>query len=51
MFIYWILLIVIVSIIWAFISLIRDKNKKEINIVKEEFTKGRVIFQSSELSD
>lgn len=50
MIIFWLILIGIVSLVWAFISLIREKNKKEIDSVREEINKGRVIFQSSDSS-
>lgn len=44
---FWIILIGIVSIIWAVVSLVQESNKKEIEEASEEMTKGRVIFHSS----
>ena len=47
----WIILIAAVSIIWALIALKRERNKKEIERAKEDITKGRVVFHSSDVVD
>lgn len=49
--IFWITIIAVVSLIWAFIALRREKNKKELNEAKDDISKGRVIFHSSDSSD
>lgn len=51
MFIFWIILIAIVSVVWALISFQKEKNKKELDVASEEMTKGRVIFHSSSVGD
>lgn len=51
MLIFWILIILIVSIIWALISLKREKNRHEVIKAKEDINKGRVIFHSSSVGD
>lgn len=51
MIIFWIVIILSVSVVWAFISLKKEKNRHEVNKVKEEINKGRVIFHSSSLGD
>lgn len=48
---YWIILIAIISIFWAFISFKKEKNKRELNEAKKEMAKGKVIFHSSDVSD
>ena len=47
----WIFIIAVVSIIWALLALKRERNKKEIERVKEDISKNRVIFHSSDASD
>lgn len=47
MFLFWIVVIAIVSIIWAIISFVKERNKKELTHASEEISKGRVIFHSS----
>lgn len=51
MIIFWILIILSVSIIWALISLKKEKSRHEINKANEEISKNRVIFHSSSLGD
>lgn len=51
MFLFWLVIIVIVSIVWALIALISEKNKKELTKAKEKIAQGRVIFHSSDSSD
>ena len=51
MFFFWIVLIAAASIIWAFVALKKDKNKKEIEQAKEDIMKGRVVFHSSDAGD
>lgn len=51
MFIFWMVLIAIVSVVWAVVSFIKEKNKKELEVASEEMTKGRVIFHSSSVAD
>lgn len=47
----WILIIAIVSVLWALVSLKKERNKREIIDAKNEISKGRVIFHSSDISD
>ena len=47
----WIILIAVISIIWAYVALRREKNKKELNEARDEISKGRVIFHSSDSSE
>lgn len=47
----WIFIIAAVSVIWALIALKREKNKKEIERAKEDISKSRVIFHSSDTGD
>lgn len=47
MFLFWMLVIAIVSIIWAIASFVRERNKKELTQASEEISKGRVIFHAS----
>jgi hypothetical protein len=44
---FWIVVIAFVSILLAVVSLKRENAKKELVKVKEELSKGKVIFQSS----
>lgn len=46
-----VVIIAAISIVWAIISLKKERNKKEIGEAKEEISKGRVVFHSSEASD
>ena len=46
--IFLILIIAAVSIIWAFISLRKERQKHEIEAAKKDLSKGRVIYHSSE---
>lgn len=46
MFIIIILSLAIISILWAFVSLKRLSNNKEIKEVKRELEKGKVIFKN-----
>jgi preprotein translocase subunit YajC len=48
---FWIMIIAIISFLWALISLRKEKNRHEINKAKEEIAKGRVIFHSSDAKD
>ncbi len=43
----WILILFIVSFIWALVALFRERGRKEMDKAKEEISKGRVIFYSS----
>jgi hypothetical protein len=51
MFIFWMILIAIVSVFWAYYSLKKERERKEIENAKDEITKGRVIFHSSSADD
>lgn len=51
MIIFWILIILSVSVVWALVSLKKEKNRHEINKVNEEISKNRVIFHSSSIGD
>jgi hypothetical protein len=50
MFWIWVLIIAVISFIWAVISYIREKERKEIDSAREEIAKGRVIYHSSDAS-
>lgn len=43
--------IFLISIMFAYISLKREKNKKEVKEVKEDLKKGKVIYYSSDSTD
>ena len=47
MLIFWIILIAVISVIWAFISLKKERQRHEIDKAKEEISHGRVIYHSS----
>jgi hypothetical protein len=46
-FIIWMILILGVSILWAYYSLRRERQRHEIEKAKKEMSTGRVIFHSS----
>lgn len=48
---FWILILAFISVAWALISLKREHAEREINEVKKEIAKGKVIFHSSKVSD
>lgn len=47
MFFVWLIIILLISIVWAYYSLIKERQRHEIEKAKEEMTTGRVIFHSS----
>ncbi len=51
LFIFCLIIIAIVSIIWAYYSIVKERQRHEIEKAKEEITTGRVIFHSSSVSD
>lgn len=51
MFFFWIVVIGIISVVWAAVTLKRERNRKEIEKAREDIAKGRVVFHSSEASD
>ena len=51
MLVFWITIIVVVSVIWAIIALKKEKNKKELYEAKKDLEQGRVVFHSSDASD
>ena len=51
MIVFWIVILMLVSVIWALIALKKEKNKKDLNEAKKDIEKGRVIFHSSDSSD
>ena len=44
----WMGIIALVSLLWAFIALKKEKNKKELNEAQKDISKGRVIYHSSD---
>ncbi len=47
----WVVAIGILSFLWAFLALKKEKNKKELNEAQRDISKGRVIFHSSDSSE
>ena len=47
----WILIIAAISILWAFYSLKKERQRHELEKAKEEMSRGRVIFHSSKAPD
>lgn len=47
----WIIVLFIASVIWALLSLKKERNRREIDEAKNEMAKGKVIFHSSDVSD
>ena len=47
MLLFWIMLIAIISVVWAFLSLKKERQRHEIDKAKEDISRGRVIFHSS----
>jgi hypothetical protein len=45
------LILAVVSVIWAFYSLRKERQRHEIDKAKEDIATGRVIFHSSEVSE
>ncbi|MBI2621530.1 MAG: hypothetical protein HYW63_02680 [Candidatus Levybacteria bacterium] len=48
---FWVIIIALISVVWAFIALNRERNKKEMEKAKEDIAKDRVVFHSSDVSD
>ncbi|EKD85905.1 MAG: hypothetical protein ACD_37C00579G0008 [uncultured bacterium] len=48
---FWIFVIIIISILWAIISLKKERGKREINEARNEMARGKVIYHSSDVSD
>ncbi len=46
----WVVIIGVISLVWAFIALRKEKSKKELNEAQKDISKGRVIFHSSDSS-
>jgi hypothetical protein len=46
-FMIWMVVILIVSIVWSYYSLRKDRQRHEIEKAKKEMSTGRVIFHSS----
>lgn len=46
----WVLIIGGISIVWAIVSFLRERDRKEVDEVSEEMTKGKVIFHASSSS-
>jgi len=47
MFFVWMLILAIIAIIWAYISVIKERQRHEVENAKKEISTGRVIFHSS----
>lgn len=50
-FIFCILVLLIISIAWAYLSVIKERQRHEIEKAKEDMSTGRVIFHSSSGSE
>lgn len=48
---FWIILIAIISITWAYYSILKERQRHEIEKAKKEMETGRVIFHSSDVSE
>lgn len=51
LFIFWIIILAIISVVWAYYSMLRERQRHEIEKAKEEMESGRVIFHSSSASE
>ena len=51
LFLIWMVALAIISIIWAFDSLKKERQRHEIEKARREMTSGRVIFHSSDVSE
>jgi len=51
LFIFCLIMIAIVSVIWAYYSILKERQRHEIEKAKKEITSGRVIFHSSSVSE
>ena len=51
LFYFWIIVLVIISIVWAYYSMLKDRQRHEIEKAKKEMSTGRVIFHSSDVSE
>ena len=51
LFLIWMFALAILSIIWAFHSLKKERQRHEIEKARKEMTTGRVIFHSSDVSE
>lgn len=43
----WMLIILVISVLWAYYSLKKERQRHEIDKAKKEMSSGRVIFHSS----
>jgi hypothetical protein len=51
LFLIWMIALAIVSVLWAYQSLKKERQRHEIEKARKEMTTGRVIFHSSDVSD
>lgn len=51
LFVFCMIAIAVVSVVWAYHSLLRERQRHEIDKAKKEMTTGRVIFHSSDVSE
>lgn len=47
MFFIWMIIILAISVAWAYYSLKKERQRHEIDTAKKEMSSGRVIFHSS----
>lgn len=41
----------LISVVWAYYSILKERERHEVEKAKEEMSSGRVIFHSSSVSD
>ncbi len=44
----WVIIIAVISFLWALWSLRREKQRSEVELAKDKISKGRVIYYSSD---
>lgn len=45
------LMLMVISIIWAYYAILKERQRHEIEAAKKEITTGRVIFHSSSVGE
>jgi hypothetical protein len=48
---FWIIILAIISVVWAYYSMLKERQRHEIEKAKKEMETGRVIFHSSDVSE
>jgi len=47
----WIIVLAVISVVWAYYSMLKERQRHEIEKAKKEMSTGRVIFHSSDVSE